>query len=102
MKKEIEDLVLGIEKVVHTRRVRLHGMGAYFIVDLHVCVDESISLSEAHRVTHNIQRRIVEHFPEVASAMVHIEPLDIHCTRRQTTTDQKVDKPPESHKGQPR
>ncbi|MBI4344698.1 MAG: cation transporter [Euryarchaeota archaeon] len=102
MKQEIESLVMGMEKVIHTHRVRLHGMGAYFIVDLHVCVDESISLSEAHRVTHNIQRRIVEHFPEVASAMVHIEPLDIHCARRPPAANQKVDKPSESYKGQPR
>lgn len=74
----IENLVLGMNKVKLIHRIRIHGMGAYFIVDLHVCVDHSLPLGEAHKIAHEVQRKIVDLFPEVSSALVHIEPYDAY------------------------
>lgn len=78
---QIEELVMGVEKVRLIHRVRIHGVGAYFNVDLHVAVDEDLPLGEAHRIAHDIQGRIVDAFPEIAYALVHIEPYDSHHER---------------------
>ena len=76
--KSIQALVLSIEGVELIHRVRIHAVGAYFTVDLHVCVDESLSLTRAHKIAHKVQEEVLEHFPEVSSVLVHIEPFDLH------------------------
>ncbi|NOZ59374.1 MAG: cation transporter [Euryarchaeota archaeon] len=78
MVRRIEELTREVEGVIDVHRVRVHAMGAYNKVDLHVCVDEDLPLREAHRIAHEVQVRITERIPEVASALVHVEPYDEH------------------------
>ncbi|WP_457556164.1 cation diffusion facilitator family transporter [Candidatus Pyrohabitans sp.] len=78
MVRRIEALSKDVDGVIDVHRVRVHAMGAYNKVDLHVCVDENLPLKEAHRVAHQVQTRIVENIPEITSALVHVEPYDEH------------------------
>ncbi len=78
MVRRIEALSKDVDGVIDVHRVRVHAMGAYNKVDLHVCVDENLPLKEAHRVAHKVQTRIVENIPEITSALVHVEPYDEH------------------------
>ena len=75
---KIKEAVSGIEEVKLVHRIRVHGVGAYYAVDLHVCVDENMTLGRAHEVAHRVQKQIMESFQEVSSVLVHIEPFDIH------------------------
>ncbi|MEE9595074.1 MAG: cation transporter dimerization domain-containing protein, partial [Candidatus Hydrothermarchaeales archaeon] len=59
-------------------KVRIHGVGAYFNVDLHVAVDETLSLLEAHKIAHELQVEMINKIPEIKTALVHIEPYDFH------------------------
>jgi len=77
VKERIERLALSVKGVKMVHNIRIHYFGAYAVVDLHVCVDESLPLSEAHKIAHQVQRKIVE-IPEMSSALVHVEPFDVH------------------------
>lgn len=65
---------LGQEGVldVHELRTRLHG-GRIF-VDLHVQVDDRISVSEGHYLAEHIMASLREVFPEIRDIVIHIDP----------------------------
>jgi divalent metal cation (Fe/Co/Zn/Cd) transporter len=75
---KIEKFVSSMSGVKLIHRIKIHGIGAYFNVDLHVCVDENLPLSEAHKIAHQVQNKIKENFPEISYVLVHIEPYDTH------------------------
>lgn len=75
---KIEKFVSGMSGVKLIHRIKIHGIGAYFNVDVHVCVDENLPLSEAHKIAHEVQSKIKENFPEISYVLVHIEPYDMH------------------------
>ncbi|MFH1774693.1 MAG: cation diffusion facilitator family transporter [Methanobacteriota archaeon] len=75
---KIEKFVSSMSGVKLIHRIKIHGIGAYFNVDLHVCVDENLPLSEAHKIAHEVQNKIKENFPEISYVLVHIEPYDTH------------------------
>ncbi len=76
--ERIEKLSLATPGVVHVHRIKVHAMGAYCKVDLHVCVDENLELREAHRIAHEVENNISKNMPEVSSVTVHVEPFDRH------------------------
>lgn len=78
LSKRIQAAVSEVREVRLIHRIRIHGVGAYYTVDLHVCVDEELPLKKAHAVAHRVQQLILKSFPEISSALVHIEPYDIH------------------------
>lgn len=82
LSRRIEATVSEIKEVKLIHRIRIHGVGAYYTVNLHVCVDEELPLRKAHEVAHRVQRLILESFPEISSALVHIEPYDTHHEKR--------------------
>jgi len=57
---------------VHELRTRLHG-GRIF-VDLHVQVDERISVSEGHYLSDRINASLKRTFPEITDIVIHIDP----------------------------
>lgn len=81
MVEEIKKLARDVEGVIDVHRVRVHAMGAYNKVDMHVCVDEDIPLKRAHEIAHQVQVRITQKIPEISSALVHVEPYDEHHRR---------------------
>jgi cation diffusion facilitator family transporter len=81
LETRIRDLTSSWKEIQLVHKVRIHGIGAYFNVDLHVAVDETLSLREAHKIAHEIQLKLVKNIPEIRTALVHIEPYDIHHKR---------------------
>ncbi len=53
-------------------RVRKTGLNYY--VDLHIRVDGAISVLEGHRIAHRVKDALRANHPEVADALVHVEP----------------------------
>ena len=43
-------------------------------MDLHVEVDDAISVREGHHVAHEVKRAIQQSGPRVAGVLVHIQP----------------------------
>ncbi len=77
----IRELALNWPEIKLVHKVRIHGIGAYFNVDLHVAVDESLALKDAHKIAHQLQVEMMKNIPDVRTALVHIEPYDSHHMR---------------------
>jgi len=56
----------------HELRTRRHG--GHILVDLHLQVDERISVSEGHYLSDLIEDSLRQEFPEITDVVVHIDP----------------------------
>jgi len=60
--------------VIEVEKCFVRKMGLSFYVDLHVRVDESITVREGHDIAHEVKRAIRETDGRIADALVHVEP----------------------------
>lgn len=77
--QEIESIMnigSGIDGVREIHKVRTRYLGSALEVDLHMLVDGSISVSEGHRISENLKRRLIESGPGIVDVIVHIEPFE--------------------------
>ena len=59
-------------KEIHKVRTRQLGMGLQ--VDLHVLVDENLTVRKGHRIAAAVKYRLLEDGPDVVDVIVHLEP----------------------------
>ena len=50
-------------------------MGAQFVVDMHLEVDPSLTVRQAHHVAHQVKDSVRRIYPQVSNVLVHVEPL---------------------------
>lgn len=65
-------------KAVHALRTR--HMGPALQVDLHVLVEDTLSVREGHNIAGAVKKRLLEQGPDVADVLVHIEPYEAHSS----------------------
>jgi cation diffusion facilitator family transporter len=75
MKQEIVRTVEALPGVGNCHHVRLRASGAKVFIDLHVLMDGSLALKEAHELTEKIERAIQTMHPN-ADVTVHPEPRE--------------------------
>ncbi|MDD3147973.1 MAG: cation diffusion facilitator family transporter [Candidatus Riflebacteria bacterium] len=75
--KKIEQIVLQVEGVesVHAVRSRFHGSGLH--VDLHIQVNEKLTVKEGHAISGRAKRRLLDEGPDIVDVLVHIEPFEL-------------------------
>ena len=61
-------------KEVHKIRSRKHGADTF--VDLHVLVDENMTVKDAHDIADKVKDILLEKGPEISDVVVHIEPFE--------------------------
>jgi cation diffusion facilitator family transporter len=72
--KEIIAIARAVDGVVTTEKCHVRKMGRYYYVDLHVMVNENLSVKEGHAIAHHVKDNIVEAGINVYDVLVHIEP----------------------------
>ena len=72
----IVELVVGMQGIQDCHAVRVRPSGARWFVDLHVTMDGTTSLTEAHLLTEQIEKQVHEILPE-SDVTVHAEPLEM-------------------------
>lgn len=78
----IRGVVMGVPEVVGCHQIRTRGSGDYTFLDLHVWFPADMPLFEAHRLSHVVKDRLIETFPQIADAIIHIEPPPDAHTRK--------------------
>lgn len=63
-------------KEVHAVRSRQYNSGNY--IDLHVLVDDNISVKQGHDIAENVKSALMSEGPSVVDVVVHIEPFLNH------------------------
>jgi cation diffusion facilitator family transporter len=72
--EQIRKIVLSVEGVKDTHDIRIRQSGAYYLVDLDICVDKDILLCEAHEIGDIARRIIHEQLEKIHEVRVHIDP----------------------------
>jgi cation diffusion facilitator family transporter len=71
---EIRREVGGIPGVIGCHHIRTRGSADHVFLDLHIWLDPDMRLEEAHRRSHVVKDRLMERFPQIKDAVIHIEP----------------------------
>ena len=71
---DIRDLVMGVPAVLGCHQIRSRGPADNVFLDLHVWLNGATRLDEAHAVSHAVKDRVMTQYPQVADAVIHIEP----------------------------
>lgn len=74
VEKEIEQVLLSFPGVSEPHHLRTRRIGSYCAIEVHVRMDGSIALEEAHAVTTAIERKLREMFGEGTLINIHVEP----------------------------
>jgi len=75
--KEIEAIrfeVLGVKGVVECHEIRLRHIGEDMVAEMHMLVDPNLSITDTHRISEEVTRRVTSRFKKVKRVIVHEEP----------------------------
>ena len=71
---DIRRVVMSTPQVVGCHQIRSRGSADHTFLDLHVWYPAAMPLHEAHRLSHVVKDRLMAAFPQIADAIIHIEP----------------------------
>ncbi len=83
---KVESVAAGVPGVMNAHAVRIRPSGAHTFIDMHVTMDGSVTLQEAHAATELIETAILKVISP-ADVTVHVEPAE---TPRQTARKRKT------------
>jgi cation diffusion facilitator family transporter len=76
--EEIRRVVMNTPQVVGCHHIRSRGTADHTFLDLHVWYPPEMPLHEAHRLSHIVKDQLMSAFPQIADAIIHIEPPPGH------------------------
>ena len=74
--KAIKKLINNIEGVNGVHMLRTRQMAGNSIVDVHIQVDEFLSVSEGHRISEHVRQILLESNKNIVDVAIHIDPED--------------------------
>jgi cation diffusion facilitator family transporter len=72
--EEIRRVVMSVPEVLGCHHIRSRGTLDHVFLDLHVWFPADAPLRHAHNVSHVVKDRLLERYPQIADAIIHIEP----------------------------
>jgi cation diffusion facilitator family transporter len=71
---EIRRVVMETPGVVGCHHIRSRGSADHTFLDLHAWFPADMPLHEAHRLSHIVKDKLMARYPQIADAIIHIEP----------------------------
>ena len=71
---DLEDVVLSVPGVLGCHQIRTRGSSDHVFLDLHVWLPPDMHLTNAHALSHLVKDRLMARYPQIADAIIHIEP----------------------------
>lgn len=72
--EDVRRVVQSVPLVLGCHRIRSRGSADHVFLDLHVWLDGATPLTEAHTISHEVKDRLMERYPQITDAIIHIEP----------------------------
>jgi len=72
--EDIRGVVMAVPRVLGCHRIRTRGPADHVFLDLHVWMAADTRLDEAHSLSHEVKDRLMARYPQIADAIIHIEP----------------------------
>lgn len=74
--EDIKQKIMNVEGVRGVHSIRTRQMGADALVDIHLQVDASISVSEGHQIGEWVTKSLLDNFTEINDVIFHIDAED--------------------------
>lgn len=74
--EEIRDAILSVDGVAALHMLRTRRMGGEALVDVHILVNPSVSVSEGHQIGETVRHKLLDEIEDVRDVTVHIDPED--------------------------
>ena len=71
---DLERVVMSVPGVLGCHRIRTRGSSDHVFLDLHVWLPPAMPLTDAHALSHVVKDRLMARYPQIADAVIHIEP----------------------------
>jgi cation diffusion facilitator family transporter len=71
---DLERVVLSVPGVLGCHHIRTRGSADHVFLDLHVWLPPEMRLTDAHDLSHVVKDRLMTRYPQIADAIIHIEP----------------------------
>lgn len=71
---EVRRVVLSVPSVMGCHEIRTRGSRDFVFLDLHIWMAAETPLLDAHEISHLVKDRLMQHFPAIGDAVIHIEP----------------------------
>lgn len=81
--RKIERIANKTPNAYEAHNIKIDNYGSYVLVNLHVKVDGNITVSEAHKIVHNVENNILQKVPIIKSVSVHACPLGLEYEHMQ-------------------
>ncbi len=72
----IRHTIVDVDGVQALHLLRSRHMGSDALVDVHIQVDPTLSVSEGHQISETVRNQLIDRVEEVSDVMVHIDPED--------------------------
>ncbi|MFA9460391.1 cation diffusion facilitator family transporter [Thiohalorhabdus sp. Cl-TMA] len=72
--EQIRRLMLRVEGVKSVHNLKTRRMGPEVLVDVHVQVPGTVSVSEGHQIAERVRKHVIQQHPEVSEVLVHVDP----------------------------
>jgi cation diffusion facilitator family transporter len=72
--RDIRNVVMTVPHVMGCHHIRTRGAADHVFLDLHVWLAPDTRLDDAHEVSHVVKDTLMTRFPQIADAIIHIEP----------------------------
>jgi len=74
-KERILNHVKSVEGAYNPHRLRTRKIGGYWAIDMHIEVEQHLTVVEAHRIADNVENELRKEFGENTSVIVHVDPM---------------------------
>ncbi len=71
---DLERVVMSVPGVLGCHQIRTRGPADHVFLDLHVWLRGDMLLTDAHDLSHVVKDRLMARYPQIADAIIHIEP----------------------------
>jgi hypothetical protein len=74
--ERIRQTILGVTGVKALHMLRTRHVGEHALADVHIIVDEHLSVSEGHQIGEVVRTKLIENFDAIQDVTVHIDTED--------------------------
>lgn len=71
---QIREISQKVNAVAEVEKLRVRKSGLEYFVEIHVQVSGDLTVSEGHRIGHEVKDRLLAEMPRIRDVHVHIEP----------------------------
>jgi len=73
--RQIKTAAENVPDVKAVEKLWVRKSGLEYFADIHIEVDQSLTVAEGHRIGHRVKDRLIAEFPSLRDVLVHLEPF---------------------------